>query len=140
MTQLKDALQFVCLALIARLIGYLFVRIIEFFKPRSIHFIIAPETAPDNQGSRHKTPPFMDQFKPKRKHSAKQGKNAFYLREWGRMLKLRISIVLFAAESRFRNRYGRKRSKISVKLVTEIVGLLTAVVSLAIMLFDYFLK
>jgi hypothetical protein len=140
MTQLKDALQFVLLTLIARLIGYGIVRTIELFRPRSIHFIIAPETVPDHPESRNKTPPFMDRFKPGRKYSARQRKNAFYLREWGRMLKHKVATWFIAAGKRCGSRYGTKRGKVPVKLVTEIVGLLTALTSLAILLLDYFLK
>jgi hypothetical protein len=133
MTQLKDALQFVFLTLIARLIGYVIVRTIELFKPRSIHFIIAP-------ASRNKTPPDMDQFKPGRKHFAKQTEKAFYLREWGRMLKFKVASWFIAARKRCHSRCGPKRRKLTVKLITEIVGLLTALASLTILLLDYFLR
>jgi hypothetical protein len=139
MPQLKEALQFVFLSVIARLFGYIIVRVIELFQPRSIHFVIAPTVEEEDSLPVKKVPSAVERRKAIRKQPGQGENKVFHARQWVRVIKLKVIALLVAAGNRLSRAQKTKGGKIPIKLITEIVGLVTAVVSLVILLLDYFL-
>lgn len=134
----RSAGQFVGLMLVVRVLAYWFVRLIEKIKPRPVHFIITAAIEPSfvarlaqkkieiatrerlSQNKRHKYSELGKQF-------LKMVRRNFYYYRFNF-----INLV------RSRRRAAGKR--FSLKLMTEIVGLLTAGISLVTLVLERIFK
>jgi hypothetical protein len=119
MLDLRSAGQLVGLLLLARVLAYGFVRLIEFFKPRPVHFIITALMDRKLEAlSNEKVAPLGVEHRQR----WKLNDYCYYL--------------IWAALSR----NCKIKPRPSLKLITEMLGLLTAGISLTVLIVECFFR
>lgn len=129
MQDLRSALQFTIITIISRLLVYFIVRLIEAVKPRSAHFIISSQTEPAHSLRK----PF-----PQRTHRYRK-----YCINRGRLVKnflVTLHCYVILVLNRIHQSYRWVKQQVSLKLLTEVVGLITALISLLVVILNYYLN
>lgn len=138
MLDLQSAVQFVGLMLVARVLAYLIVRLIEKIKPRPVHFIVAAaiERSSESQPAQKETE--IEATERLRLNNSRKypelGKQFFKI-GWRNFYYYRFNFI-----NKVRSRRRDVNKRFSLKLLTEIIGLLTAGISLAALVLERLFK
>jgi hypothetical protein len=138
MLDLQSAVQFVGLMLVARVLAYLIVRLIEKIKPRPVHFIIAAAIKRSSESQPAQKETEIEATKRLRLNNSRKypelGKQ-FLKIVWRNFYYYRLNFI-----NRVRLRRHDVNKRFSLKLLTEVTGLLTAGISLVALVLDRLLK
>jgi hypothetical protein len=138
MLDLRSAAQLVGVILVARVFSYLLVRLIEGLRPRPVHFIVAAPILRDDQPwSGPEDAPLEAEAGPTPSENVPDVNLVGLIVNAARyqLAPLRFFIVnsLHPRRRKFKKRF-------SLKLITEIIGLLTAGISLVALVLECFFK
>ncbi|HYH01620.1 MAG TPA: hypothetical protein VEC37_00820 [Bacillota bacterium] len=140
MHDLRSALQFIILTMIARLLVYFIVRFIESLKPRNAHFIIAPSFDSTQKPLSDPESLVFGTGMVESVEAKKGSKKVLPVRMLVKFVWVNLGYYGVVVTARVREKLRKTKAQLSLKLMSEIIGLITAIVSLVIMILNYFLK
>lgn len=140
MHDLRSALRFIILTIIARLLAYFIVRFIESLKPRNVHFIIAPSIEPARESLDDPNRWVPSTGMTESVEETQGTKRVLPVGTWIKLVRVNFVYYVVVLTAQVRNRFRKTKAKLSLKLVSEIIGLITAIVSLLLVILSYFLK
>jgi hypothetical protein len=136
MLDLQSAVQFVGLMLVARVLAYLIVRLIEKIKPRPVHFIIAAAIERNSESQPvHKETEIEATERLRLNNSRKYPESG---RQFLKVVRRNLNYYRFYLVNIVCSRRHKGNKRLSPKLITEIIGLLAACISLVALILERF--